>query len=173
MGRLRQRHEAIPITFGVAHMHTPAHGIEVADLQAQALPQAQSQAVACEEEHPVTEHTSRQENPPGFLDDNDVRQALALGRLDQAGGAPGFAQNMLVVALQSVPIELDRAPGMRREQLREEVGQWRFGQTVDLMIEARADAANGASLGVNRLGLQPLEFQVLQVARVVLLEGRV
>ena len=98
MGRLRQRNKTIAITFGVAHVHTPAYGIDIADLQAQAFTQAQPQTIQREEQHPVTEHTRCRENAPGFLDGNDVGQALALRWLDQAGSGPGFAQDMLVVS---------------------------------------------------------------------------
>jgi hypothetical protein len=35
MGRVRQRHEAIPIALGVADMRPPACGIDIADLKSQ------------------------------------------------------------------------------------------------------------------------------------------
>ena len=102
MGRVRQRYEAIPIAFGVADMRPPAYGIDIPDLKSQTFTQAQSEAVESEEEHPVAQNAGSGEDPLSLLDGGDVGQALALGRLDQAGGDPGFAQNMLVVELQSV-----------------------------------------------------------------------
>lgn len=39
----RQGNEAIPVAFGVTHMNAPPHGVDVADLQAQAFAQTQTQ----------------------------------------------------------------------------------------------------------------------------------
>ena len=77
---------------------------------------------------------------------------------------------MGVVELQPVQIELDRAPGVRGQQLGEIVGQLLLGQRVGPLIEALADAPDGARVGVDGLGLQPLEPQVLKVQLVVLVE---
>ncbi len=135
---LRQRHEAILVALGIADVHASAHGIDVADLQ------PQSQAEEGEKEYPVAEHAGGGEYPFGFVNRDDVRQALAPGRLDQTGSDPGLAQDMLGVELQTVQVEFDGALGVRRQEFAEVVRQLRFGQVVDLMIEARADAADGA-----------------------------
>jgi len=45
-----------------------------------------------------------------------------------------------------------------------------LGQAVDLMIKALADAANGARIGFDGLGLQALEFEMLQVRLVLLVK---
>ena len=52
MGGLRQRHQAIPIAFGIAHVYACAHGIDIADLQAQPFTQTQAQAVERERRTP-------------------------------------------------------------------------------------------------------------------------
>ncbi len=51
---------------------------------------------------------------------------------------------MLVVELQAVQVQLDGAPRMRCQEFGEVVRQLPLGQAVDLMIEALADAADGA-----------------------------
>ena len=112
MGGLRQRNQAIPIALGIANVYAPARGIDITDLQAQPFTESKSQAVEREEEHPVTEYTGGGEDPPGLLNGDDVGQALGLGRLDQAGRHPGFAQDVFVVELQPVQVQLDRTPGV-------------------------------------------------------------
>ena len=118
MGRVRQRYEAIPIALGVANMHTLVNRVDIADLKSQTFTQAQSEAVESEEEHPVAENAGSSEDPLGLLDADDVGQALALGRLDQAGGDPGLAQDIFVVELRPVQIELDRTPRVRTPTVR-------------------------------------------------------
>jgi len=59
---------------------------------------------------------------------------------------------------------------VRGQQLGEVVGQLLLGQILDLVIEALADPADGAGVGVDGLGLEPLELQVLQMPLVVLVE---
>ena len=79
---------------------------------------------------------------------------------------------MLGEELQAVEIELDRAPRVGADQVAEILGQLRFRQGVDAVIEIPAQAADGATVGINRLGLQPLELQVLEVALVLPGKGR-
>jgi len=64
-------------------------------------------------------------------------------------------------------VELDCAAGVRRDQFGEVVGQWRLGQAVDLVIEARADVADGARIGVDGLSLQALPLEVLETGLVL------
>ena len=92
------------------------------------------------------------------------------GALDQTGRHPGPAQDMRVVELQPVQIELDRAPRVRGQQLGEVVGQLLLGQGLDLVIEALADAPDGTRVGVDGLGLQALQLQVLKMQLVVPVE---
>ena len=61
---------------------------------------------------------------------------------------------------------------MRCNQFAEVVGQLRFGQAVDLVIEAFADAPDGARIGVDGLGLQALELEVLVMGLVLLVKVR-
>jgi hypothetical protein len=79
-------------------------------------------------------------------------------------------QHMGVKELQSVQVELDRAPGMRVEQIDKIVGQLLLGQIVDVMVEIGADAADRPRIGVDRLRLQSLEPQVLEMDLVEVLE---
>lgn len=72
------------------------------------------------------------------------KQPLALRRLDEAGRPPGFLQHVLVVELQAVEVELDRAPGVRGQQVGEVVRELRFGGAVNPTIDMLADSADGA-----------------------------
>jgi hypothetical protein len=67
-------------------------------------------------------------------------------------------QHMGIIELEAVQIELDRTPGMRRLQISEIIGQLGFGQLINVLIEILANAANGAGVGLYRLGLQSFEF---------------
>ena len=53
---------------------------------------------------------------------------------------------------------------------REVAGQLLHGQLADLVTEALADAPDGARVGVDGLGRQALELQVLKMQLVVLVE---
>ena len=70
---------------------------------------------------------------------------------------------MGVVELQAIQVEFDSGPGVRADEIGEVVGELRLGQCAHLMIEVRANSANGARVGVYRLGLQPLELEVLEM----------
>ncbi len=164
---LRQRDEAIPIAFGVADMHAPAYRINVADLKPQSLAQAQPQTVEGEVEHPVADDAGGCEQPLGLVDRDDVRQALAPGRLDQTGRDPGLAQDVRVVELQPVQVELDRTPGVRGHQIREVIGELCCGQRVNLIIKVVADAADGAGVRLDGLGLQAFKLEVLEMRLVL------
>ena len=59
---------------------------------------------------------------------------------------------------------------MRGQQLGEVVSQLLFAQRVDLKGKVLAHAAHAARVGLDRLGLQALEFEVLQVRLVLPLE---
>ena len=74
---------------------------------------------------------------------------------------------MRIEELQSVQIELDRTPRVRSHQFGKVIGQLLLGSTVNLVIEALADAADRAGVGINGLGLHPLEIQVLEMRLVV------
>ena len=52
------------------------------------------------------------------------------------------------------------------------VRQLVFAQGVDLPIEMFAHGANGAGVGIHRLGLKALEFEVLEMTGVTLRERR-
>ncbi len=167
VGGVRQGHEAVPVALGVADMHAGAYGIDIADLQAQPFAQAQSQTVEGEVEHPVADDAGGGEQAPGFLDRDDVGQALAARWLDQAGCNPGFLQDMRVVELQAVQVELDGGPRVRGNEISEVVGELRCGQFVDPMVKVVAHAANGAGVRLDGLGLQSLELEVLEMRLVL------
>ena len=61
---------------------------------------------------------------------------------------------------------------MRRDQLGEVVRQLRLGQAVDLVIETRTDASDGARVGVDGLRLQAFELQVLEMGLLLLVKVR-
>ena len=69
---IRQRHQPVLIAFGVPDMHAPTHRIDVADLQTQALTEAQAQTVDSEVEDSVTESLRGREQSPSLLDGNDI-----------------------------------------------------------------------------------------------------
>ncbi len=139
-----QGDEAIPVAFGVADVDAPAHGVNVAHLQPQPFAQSQAHAVEDEEEHPVADDAGGGEQAAAFFDRDDVGQALGLGRFDQPWRDPGLTQDVLGVELEAVQVELDCAPGVRGQQLGEEVGQLRFSQIVDLIVKPCADAPDRA-----------------------------
>jgi hypothetical protein len=129
-------------------MDTVTLGIYIAHFKAQAFAESQAKALDGELENPVTERMGRHEQSFGFLDGDDIRQALGLRRLDQINVLPGLMQHMRVEEFQTVQIELDGAPRVRVKQIGEVVGQLLFGKIVDLILEIRADAANGPGVGV-------------------------
>ena len=139
-----------------------------------------AEAIQREEEHPIAGDARGGEYPFDLVEGDNVGQALASGRLDQVGCCPGLAQDMFVVELyakryplgQPIQIELDRAPGMRFDQIGEVVCQLRLGQTVDLMVKIIASPADGARVGLDGLRLQALELEVLQMRLVLPVEVR-
>ena len=157
-GRRRQRDQPILVALGITDMNPLAVGIDVCHLQSQALAQAQTETVEREKEHLITEGAGRQKKLPSLVHRDDVRQTLGSGRLDQAGSGLRFMQHMGIIELEAVQIELDRTPGMRRLQIGEIIGQLGFGQLINVLIEILANAANGAGVGLYRLGLQSFEF---------------
>ena len=74
------------------------------------------------------------------------------------------------VELQTVEVVLDRAPGMRGDEVAEVVGELGAGQIIDLVVEIVAHAADSAGLDVDGLGLQALEHEVFEVGLTVLVE---
>ena len=168
--RCRQGHEAIPVALGVADLDAHPGGIDVADFEGQPFAQAQPQAVEGEVEHPVREGARRRKQALRFVDRDNVRQALGLRRLDQIRHHPRFLQHVGGVELQAVEIEFDRGPRMRADQVAEIFSELRLGEIVDLLAEIFAQAPDGASIGVNGLGLQPLELEVLEMGLVLPVE---
>ena len=57
---------------------------------------------------------------------------------------------------------------MRADQIAEILGQLHFRKIVDAVAKILTQATNRPRVGINRLGLQPLEFQMLEVAVVLL-----
>lgn len=169
---LGQGHEAIPVALGIADLDTHPGRVHVADLERQPLTQPEPEAVDGEVEHPVTQGARGTEQPLRFLHRHDVGQALGFGWLDQIGHHPGLLQDVRGVELEPVEIEFDGAPGVGSDQVAEVLGQLRFGERVDLTGEVAPQTPDGAGVGVDGLGLQPLEFEVLQMQLVLLVEVR-
>ena len=57
-----QRYQTVSIAFAVTNMHALTHSIDVTDPQAQALAQAQAQAIERKESHTITEHAGRDDD---------------------------------------------------------------------------------------------------------------
>ena len=72
--------------------------------------------------------------------------------------------------LQAVQVQLDPAPRMRGQQLSEVVAQLILAERVNLVGKVLADASHAARVGVDGLGLQALELEVLQVGLVLPIE---
>ena len=102
----------------------------------------------------------------------DIRQTLDLGRFDQVRGDPRLARHIGVEELQAVQIELDGAPGMRRQQIAELVGQLRLGERIDPVVKVVAGPANGAGVGLDGFRLQALELEMLEVGLIKAVEVR-
>lgn len=171
-GGIGQRHETIAVALGVPDVHPSTLRIDIADLQRQPFTETQAQAVQREIEHPVAQLARGRKQALRFIDADDVGQALRLGRLDQMRHDPGLAQDMNGIELEAVEIELDRAPGVRGDQVGEVVGQLGFGQVVDAMREIRTHATYRAGIGIDGLGLQALELEVLEMGLVLPVEVR-
>jgi len=85
---------------------------------------------------------------------------------------PGLAQHVNNVELVAIQVELDGAPGVRGDTPVQIVRQLVRAQGVDLPIEMFAHGTDGARVGVHRLGLKALEFEMFEMAGVALLERR-
>ena len=83
------------------------------------------------------------------------------------GHGPGLAQNVQGVELEPTQIELDRAPGVRGNQVAQIIGQLRRRQVVYAVVELVSHAPDGAAIGINGLGLQALELEVLKALKVI------
>ena len=55
---------------------------------------------------------------------------------------------------------------MRGDKITEVIGQLRWRQVVDLVVKVVAHAPDGAGISIDCLGLQALEFEVLQMSAV-------
>ena len=152
-GHRRQRHQPILVALGIADMHPRPRGVDVTDLQAQPLAQAQAKTVGGEEEHPIAQHPRGREHPLGLSNGHDIGQTLRLGRLNQVHVRPGLLQHMGVKELQAIQIEPDRAPGMRLQQIGEIRHQLLLGEVRDFMLEEGPDAPNRPGIGLDGLRL--------------------
>lgn len=63
------------------------------------------------------------------------------------------SQHLDGVEFEAIEVELDRAPVMSGDQAAEIIGQLGFEQIVDAVHEIRAHAPDGASIGIDGLGL--------------------
>lgn len=59
---------------------------------------------------------------------------------------------------------------MRCQQIREIIGQLRFGQIVDVFIEILANSANGRGVSLYHLRLESFELKVFEMGLIVSLE---
>ncbi len=73
---------------------------------------------------------------------------------------------MGVEELQAVEIELRGTPGVGLQEIGEVLGELGLGEILDAVVEVGADAPDGAGIGLDGLGLQALELEVLKVGLV-------
>ena len=165
-----QRHQAILIALGIAYVHTLTFGVDIADLQSQALAETEAQAIDGEVENPVTERVRCQKQTLGFLNGDDIRQTLSPWRFDQIQRRPGLVQNVGVEEFERVQVEFNGAPGMGLQQIGEILEQLRFGQSMDLIIEILAEAPNATGVSLYRLGLKAFELKVFKMGLIIALE---
>ena len=80
---LGQRDQAVFVAFGVAHMHALTVGVDIADLQAQALTEPQTETVQGKEEDLVAQDGGCGEHLPYLFNRKDVWNSRGFGWLDQ------------------------------------------------------------------------------------------
>jgi len=165
---VRQGHQAVPVTLGIADMHPHPPRIEIAHPQLQPFPQAQAHAVQGKKEHPVAEHPRRINDLLHLRHRHDVRQTRHLGRFGQFGTRPGFVQHIGVIKFQPIQIVLERAPRQMIQNPREIIGQLIFVQVVDAVIEMRGSPAHAVAVRFDRLGPHAAQLQTLEQALVML-----
>jgi len=105
-----------------------------------------------------------------FIDGHDVGQSLNLGWFDEVGHDSGFAQHVLGVELEAIQVKLDRAPGVRFDQVAEIVGELLGRELVNCVVEVVAHAPDGAAVGINGLGLQAFALEVFEMGLVALIK---
>jgi len=91
-------------------------------------------------------------------------------RLDQIDIDPWLLKHVDIVELEPVEIELNGAPGVGLQQRREIVGKLLLGEIVYFMLEVLTGTTNRAGVGLDSLGLLPLELEMLQMLVVIALE---
>jgi len=167
---IRQWDKTVFVALGIADMDALTLSIDVTYFQAQAFAESQAETIDGEIEDPVAQLVRRLKQPSRFLNGDDVRQPFGTRGLDQINRHPGFFQHMLVEEFEALQIELDGTPGVGAEPVGEIGQQLRLRQVMEPMPKIVADAADGARVGINRLGLQAFQFKVLQRGLVIALE---
>ena len=74
------------------------------------------------------------------------------------------------VELEAVEIELDGAPRVGADQVAEIVGELYRREIVQAVIEILPHAPNGATIGIDGLGLQALKLEVFEMRNIALIK---
>ena len=77
---------------------------------------------------------------------------------------------MGVIELEAIQVEFNGTPGVRFQQISKIINQLLPGEIIDFMIKIVANAADGTRVGLNGLGTESFELEVLQMLFVIYLE---
>jgi hypothetical protein len=170
-GFVRQRHQSVLVAFGITNMDPHLVRVNIADSEPDAFAKTQPHAVAGEKEDFVAQDRGCGKQLPHLFGGKDIRDSGYPGRLDQGDIFPGFVQYPGVEELQTIKVELDRAPGMRVQEFREIIAQLAGVEIVNSAIEIVADTPDRPGVGVNGLWLQTAQLEALQMLLVLLVEA--
>ena len=70
-------------------------------------------------------------------------------------------EDMLIEEFEAIQIELNRAPGMRTEKIREIIRQLLLREIIDLKVKVQTNATHATRIGLYRLGLKTFKPKVL------------
>ena len=144
--------------------------VDVADGEPDAFAKAQAHAVAGKEEDLIAQDPGCGKQLPHLLDGENIRNSGCLGRFDQRDILPRLVQYPGVEEFQAVEVELDRAPGVRVQDLREIIEQLAGAEIVQPAIEIVSDTPDRPGVGFDGLWLQTAKFEALKMLLVLLVE---
>ena len=91
-------------------MNPHVYGVYIANRQLDTFAKTEPQAVDGEEKDLIAQFVGGGKNLVHLLDGQDVRNPGSFWRFDQGNIIPGFMQYFGVKKLETIQIELDRAP---------------------------------------------------------------
>jgi len=164
---LREGDVAVAIALAATDVQEHALGVNVADLQIQALAQAQAAGVDGDQGDPVIEGRDGGENATdlgGGQDDRELELGVGSDELDLRG--PGSVEGLL-------PEQLDGADGLGRTgageapfglEVEEVLAQFLGGDVFGGATEVLAQLAHAGQVGLTAAGQQGQEAEVFGVA---------